>query len=87
MVTTINGATFGSITYIDGVSINDIASYMGATITPPIPNYYYAVGSFGSFNAPSFKRLVATDLSGSIDTSFNMGAGFNNYCTKYGYAI
>ncbi len=78
MVTTINGATFGSITYIDGVSINDIASYMGAIITPPIPNYYYAVGSFGSFNASSFKRLVATDLSGSIDTSFNMGAGFNN---------
>ena len=78
MVTTINGATFGSIAYIDGVSINDIASYMGVTITPPIPNYYYAVGSFGSFNAPSFKRLVATDLSGSIDTSFNMGAGFNN---------
>jgi uncharacterized delta-60 repeat protein len=45
----------------------------------PIPNYYYAVGSFGSFNAPSLKRLVATDLSGSIDTTFNMGAGFNNF--------
>ena len=44
----------------------------------PIPNYYYAVGSFGSFNAPTFNRIVATDLSGSIDTSFNMGVGFNN---------
>jgi uncharacterized delta-60 repeat protein len=78
MVTTINGAAFGTITYIDGVSINDIASYMGSIFARPVPNYYYAVGSFGSFNAPSFKRLVATDLSGSIDTSFNMGAGFNN---------
>ena len=78
MVTSIGGVPFGSILYIDGVSINDIASYMGTTITPLIPNYYYAVGSFGSFNAPSFKRLVATDLSGSIDTTFNMGVGFNS---------
>jgi len=78
MVTSIGGVPFGSILYIDGVSINNIVSYMGTTITPPIPNYYYAVGSFGSFNAPSFKRFVATDLSGSIDTTFNMGAGFNS---------
>lgn len=77
MVTSIGGVPFNSITYIDGVSINDIVTYMGVTITPPIPKYYYAVGSFGSFNAPSFKRLVATDLSGSIDTTFNMGSGFN----------
>ena len=79
MVTSIGGVPFNSIAYIDGVSINDITNYMGVTITPPIPNYYYAVGSFGSFNAPSLKRLVATDLSGSIDTTFNMGAGFNNF--------
>jgi len=78
MVTSIGGVPFGSILYIDGVSINNIVSYMGTTITPPIPNYYYAVGSFGSFNAPSFNRFVATDLSGSIDTTFNMGAGFNS---------
>jgi uncharacterized delta-60 repeat protein len=78
MVTSIGGVPFGSILYIDGVSINDIASYMGSIFALPIPNYYYAVGSFGSFNAPSFKRLVATDLSGSIDTTFNMGVGFNS---------
>ena len=78
MVTSIGGVPFGSILYIDGVSINDIVNYMGTTITLSIPNYYYAVGSFGSFNAPSFKRFVATDLSGSIDTTFNMGAGFNS---------
>jgi uncharacterized delta-60 repeat protein len=78
MVTSIGGVPVGSILYIDGVSINDIVNYMGTTITLSIPNYYYAVGSFGSFNAPSFKRFVATDLSGSIDTTFNMGAGFNS---------
>lgn len=77
MVTTVNGAAFGSITHIDGVSINNILYYMGISITPPIPNYYYAVGSFGSFKQPTFNRIVATDLSGSIDTSFNMGVGFN----------
>ena len=44
----------------------------------PIPYYYYVVGSFGSFKQPTFNRIVATDLSGSIDTSFNMGVGFNS---------
>lgn len=78
MVTTINGATYASINYIDGISINNILYYIGTSITPPIPNYYYAVGAFGSFNAPSLKRFVATDLSGSIDTTFNMGIGFNS---------
>lgn len=78
MVTSIGGVPFSSITYIDGVSISNIASYMGTLITPPSPNYYYVVGSFGSFNQPTFNRIVATDLSGSIDTSFNMGVGFNN---------
>jgi uncharacterized delta-60 repeat protein len=47
-------------------------------ITPAIPIYYYVVGNFSNFNQPTFNRIVATDLSGSIDTSFNMGAGFNN---------
>jgi len=47
-------------------------------ITPAVPIYYYVVGSFSNFNQPTFNRIVATDLSGSIDTSFNMGAGFNN---------
>ncbi len=78
MVTSIGGVPFGSILYIDGVSINDIVSYMGTTITPPVPIYYYVAGNFGSFKEPTFNRIVATDLSGSIDTSFNMGLGFNN---------
>jgi uncharacterized delta-60 repeat protein len=78
MVTSIGGVPFGSILYIDGVSINNIASYMGTTITPPVPIYYYVVGNFGNFKEPTFSRIVTTDLSGSIDTTFNPGqTGFN----------
>ena len=40
--------------------------------------YNYVVGNFGSFNAPTFNNILATDLSGSIDTTFNMGIGFNS---------
>lgn len=78
MVTTISGLPFNSITYIDDVSINDILSYMGTTITPPYVNRYLTVGNFGSFKTPSFPRILATDLSGSVDTTFNMGIGFNS---------
>jgi len=49
MVTTINGAAFGSITYIDGISINNILSYMGTTITPPLPDYLYVCGGFTTY--------------------------------------
>ena len=54
-----------------------IQPFVPGIVIPGIPNYYYAVGSFGSFKAPTFNRIVATDLSGSIDTSFNIGVGFN----------
>jgi uncharacterized delta-60 repeat protein len=46
---------------------------------PGIPIYYYVVGNFGGFKEPTFNRIVATDLSGSIDTTFNPGQlGFNS---------
>lgn len=54
-----------------------IQPFVPGIIIPGVPNYYYVVGSFGSFNQPSFNRILATNLSGSIDTSFNMGVGFN----------
>jgi uncharacterized delta-60 repeat protein len=79
MVTSIGGVPFGSILYIDGVSINDIVSYMGTTITPPLPDYLYAGGGFTTYKQPVYTRLLRTDLSGSVDTSFNMGStGANN---------
>ena len=54
-----------------------IQPYAPGILIPGIPNYYYVVGSFGSFKQPTFNRIVATDLSGSVDTTFNMGVGFN----------
>lgn len=79
MVTSIGGVPFNSITYIGGVSINDIASYMGTIITPPLPDYLYVGGAFTTYNQPLYSRILRTDLSGSVDTSFNMGStGANN---------
>jgi uncharacterized delta-60 repeat protein len=74
MVTSIGGVPFGSILYIDGVSINDIVSYMGTTIT--LPDYLYVGGNFTTYQQPIYNRIIRTDLSGSIDTTFNMGTGF-----------
>jgi uncharacterized delta-60 repeat protein len=76
MVTSIGGVPFGSILYIDGVSINNIVSYMGTTITPPLPDYLYVGGNFTTYKQPIYSRIIRTDLSGSIDTTFNMGNGF-----------
>ena len=79
MVTSIGGVPFGSILYIDGVSINDIVNYMGTIITPPLPDYLYVGGGFTTYNQPLYSRILRTDLSGSVDTSFNMGStGANN---------
>jgi uncharacterized delta-60 repeat protein len=79
MVTSIGGVPFGSILYIDGVSINNIVSYMGTTITPPLPDYLYVGGGFTTYGQPVYTRILRTDLSGSVDTSFNMGStGANN---------
>jgi uncharacterized delta-60 repeat protein len=79
MVTSIGGVPFGSILYIDGVSINNIVSYMGTITTPPLPDYLYVGGAFTTYNQPLYSRILRTDLSGSVDTSFNMGStGANN---------
>ena len=47
-------------------------------IVPGIPDYMYVGGSFTTYKSPMYTRILRTDLSGSIDTSFNMGAGTNN---------
>lgn len=78
MVTSIGGVPFGSILFIDGVSINDITSYMGTTITPPLADYLYVGGGFTTYKQPVYTRILRTDLSGSVDTSFNMGSGASN---------
>ena len=48
-------------------------------IVPTVPIFYYVAGNFSGFKEPTFSRIVATDLSGSIDTTFNPGqTGFNS---------
>ncbi len=79
MVTTVNGATFGSIIRINDISINSIANYMGVTITPPLPDYMYVGGAFITYKQPVYTRVLRTNLSGSVNTTFNMGnTGANN---------
>jgi uncharacterized delta-60 repeat protein len=38
----------------------------------------YLGGSFTLYDAPAYNRIIKLDNSGSIDTTFNMGAGFGN---------
>jgi uncharacterized delta-60 repeat protein len=47
-------------------------------IVPAIPDYLYVVGNFTTYQQPVYTRIIRTNLSGSIDTTFNMGNGFAN---------
>ena len=38
----------------------------------------YAAGQFGSYNGTTANRIARLNTNGSIDTTFNVGAGFNN---------
>ena len=51
-------------------------------ITPAILDYLYVGGNFTTYKQPIYNRIIRTDLSGSIDTTFNMGTGVANstYC-------
>ena len=44
-------------------------------ITPALLDYLYVAGNFTTYRQPIYNRLIRTDLSGSIDTTFNMGTG------------
>jgi uncharacterized delta-60 repeat protein len=44
-------------------------------ITPALLDYLYVAGNFTTYRQPIYSRLIRTDLSGSIDTTFNMGTG------------
>jgi len=44
-------------------------------IVPAIPDYLYVGGNFTTYKQPIYNRIIRTDLSGSIDTTFNMGSG------------
>jgi uncharacterized delta-60 repeat protein len=44
-------------------------------ITPALLDYLYVAGNFTTYRQPVYNRIIRTDLSGSIDTTFNMGSG------------
>jgi uncharacterized delta-60 repeat protein len=44
-------------------------------ITPALLDYLYVGGNFTTYQQPIYNRIIRTDLSGSIDTTFNMGVG------------
>jgi uncharacterized delta-60 repeat protein len=44
-------------------------------ITPALLDYLYVAGNFTTYQQPIYNRIIRTDLSGSIDTTFNMGVG------------
>ena len=43
-------------------------------------NKLYAFGNFTTYNGTSINRIIRLNTDGSIDTSFNVGTGFNNAC-------
>ena len=53
-----------------------------ATITPITPTtsaqYLLIGGQFTTWNSPTLSRIAKIDSTGSLDSSLNMGIGFNN---------
>jgi len=77
------GTDTSLITYLIGVPIGNVSNFIGVPITPAVPSYFIVGGSFNTFKKPTTNYIVATDLTGSLDTTFNMGVGFNAspFCT------
>jgi len=56
-----------------------IQPFAPGILIPAIPDYMYIGGIFTTYKQPIYTRILCTDLSGSVDTTFNMGtAGANN---------
>ena len=56
-----------------------IQPFAPGILIPAIPDYVYMGGSFTTYKQPVYTRILRTDLSGSVDTTFNMGtAGANS---------
>jgi uncharacterized delta-60 repeat protein len=68
--------TDGSIdnTFSVGTGFSNISSGSAVDSTGKI----VIVGSFGSYSGSSSPRIVKLDSNGTIDNTFNVGAGFNN---------
>jgi len=55
-----------------------IQPYVPGILIPAVPDYMYVAGTFSLYKPPFYTRILRMDLSGSVDTTFNMGTGFNN---------
>ena len=56
-----------------------IQPFAPGILIPAIPDYLYVAGNFTTYKQPVYTRILCTDLSGSVDTTFNMGStGANN---------
>jgi len=61
-----------------GTGVNQIL-YSGSSIVQQTDGKIIATGTFTSYQGVSKNRIVRLNIDGSIDTSFVMGSGFNNF--------
>lgn len=65
-------------TFVTGNGLNDMVSSIALQADGKI----LIAGHFTNYNNNSVNRIVRLNSDGSIDTSFNIGSGFNNYINK-----
>ena len=65
-------------TFITGIGLNDMVSSIALQTDGKI----LIAGHFTNYNNNSVNRIVRLNSDGSLDTSFNIGSGFNNYINK-----
>lgn len=56
--------------------------YIGGSFTQLSNNKLIVVGWFTSFNGDSYNRIIRLNLDGTVDNTFDIGTGFNNYTTS-----
>lgn len=65
-------------TFITGIGFNDMVSSIALQTDGKI----LIAGHFTNYNNNSVNRIVRLNSDGSLDTSFNIGSGFNDYINK-----
>jgi hypothetical protein len=55
-----------------------IQPFVPGILIPGVPDYLYVGGGFTTYGQPVYTRILRTDLSGSVDTSFNINTGPHN---------
>jgi uncharacterized delta-60 repeat protein len=65
-------------TFITGIGLNDMVSSIALQTDGKI----LIAGHFTNYNNNNVNRIVRLNSDGSLDTTFNIGSGFNNYINK-----